>query len=278
VVEDLADELKEAGYSMEGGMGRGRGSPLDADVLFYMKLAENYSLPVRKTIVDKKGSLHPHSHSPWEIGSPYHDVDVWTSFGKIMPGITQIWKKREGKGRGKVEGVPDCLIAVDSSGSMINPRKSLSYAVLGAACAADAYLRNDSRVAVYNFSDAPMGGKEVLDYTKKREMIYRSLCKYFGGGTALDLEDLIPLVQRSKNLDLFVITDMKITNLETLIGYFAQINNRITAVHIGENPYTARFEKAAESKKNISLFAVKRKEDIPNIVLGKIKEYFRETF
>ena len=278
VVEDLADELKEAGYSMEGGMGRGRGSPLDADILFYMKLAESYSLPVRKTIVEKRGSLHPHSHSPWEVGSPYHDVDVWTSFGKIMPGITQIWKKREGKGRGKVEGVPDCLIAVDSSGSMINPRKTLSYAVLGAACAADAYLRNDSRVAVYNFSDAPMGGKEVLDYTKKREMIYRSLCKYFGGGTALDLEDLIPLVQSRKNLDLFVITDMKITNLETLIGYFAQINNRITAVHIGENPYTSRFEKAAENKKNISLFAVKRKEDIPNIVLGKIKEYFRETF
>jgi uncharacterized protein with von Willebrand factor type A (vWA) domain len=161
---------------------------------------------------------------------------------------------------------------------MINPRKTLSYAVLGAACAADAYLRNDSRVAVYNFSDAPMGGKEVLDYTKKREMIYRSLCKYFGGGTALDLEDLIPLVQSRKNLDLFVITDMKITNLETLIGYFAQINNRITAVHIGENPYSSRFEKAAENKKNISLFAVKRKEDIPNIVLGKIKEYFRETF
>src|SRR4030042_868318 len=48
VVEDLADELKEAGYSMEGGMGRGRGSPLDADVLFYMKLAESYSLTVRK--------------------------------------------------------------------------------------------------------------------------------------------------------------------------------------------------------------------------------------
>ena len=277
VVEDLVDELKEAGYSMEGGMGRGRGTPLDADVLFYMKLAESYSLPVRKTIVEKKGTLHPHSHSPWEVGSPYHDVDVWTSFGKIMPGITQIWKKREGKGRGRAEGVPDCLIAVDSSGSMINPRKTLSYAVLGAACAADAYLRNDSRVAVYNFSDAPMGGKEIVDYTKRREMIYRSFCKYFGGGTALDLEDLVPLVQGRKNLDLFIITDMKITNLETLIGYFSQINNRITAVHIGENPYTSRFEKAVEKKRNISLFAVKRKEDIPHIVLGKIREYFREA-
>jgi len=30
VVEDFAEELKEAGYGMEGGMGRGRGMLLDA--------------------------------------------------------------------------------------------------------------------------------------------------------------------------------------------------------------------------------------------------------
>jgi hypothetical protein len=40
VIGDFSDELKEAGYGTEGGMGRGRGAPIDADVLFYMKLAE----------------------------------------------------------------------------------------------------------------------------------------------------------------------------------------------------------------------------------------------
>ncbi len=274
VVEDFSDELKEAGYGMEGGMGRGKGNPLDADVLFYMKLAENFSIPLRKFPMEKKGALHPYSHSPWEIGSPFQDVDLWTSFGKIMPGITQIWTKREGKGRGKIEATPDCLIAVDSSGSMINPRKSISYAVLGAACAANAYVQNGSKVAVYNFSDAPMGGKEVLNYTDRREDIYRVLCRYFGGGTALELEDLMPLIRGKKNLDLFIITDMKITNLEALIGFFGQIQNRVTAVHIGDNPYAARFEKAVEKRKNISIYTVKRKEDIPHIVLGKIKDYF----
>src|SRR4030067_3179265 len=119
-----------------------------------------------------------------------------------MPGITQIWKKREGKGRKKMEGAPDCLIIIDSSGSMINPRKSLSYAVLGAACAVNAYLRNDSKVAIYNFSDAPMGGKDILDYTDNPEEIYRTLCKYFGGGTALDLEDIMHLIKGKKDLDL----------------------------------------------------------------------------
>ena len=277
IVEDFSEELKEAGYGMEGGMGRGRGAAIDADILFYMKLAESYAIPLRKVPMEKKGYLHPHSHSPWEVGSPFQDMDIWTSFGKIMPGITQIWKKREGKGKGKMEGTPDCLIAIDSSGSMINPRKNLSYAVLGGACAANAYLRNDSKVGVYNFSDAPMGGKDILNFTDHREDIYRVLCKYFGGGTALDLEDLVPLIHGRKNLDLFIITDMKITNLESLIGFFGQIQNRITAVHIGENPYAARFQRAVEKKRNISIFTVKRKEDIPHIVLGKINEYFGAT-
>lgn len=274
VVEDFSAELKEMGYGIEGGMGRGRGAPIDADVLFYMKLAENYSIPLRRIPLEEAGTLHPHSHSPWEVGSPFQDIDIWTSFGKIMPGITQIWKKKEGKGRGKIEGAPDCLIIIDSSGSMINPRKNLSYAVLGAACVTNAYLRNDSKVAVYNFSDAPMGGRDVLDYTANREEVYRVLCKYFGGGTALDLEDIMPMIKRKKELDLFIITDMKITNLETLIGFFGKIQNRITAVHIGENPYAARFEKAVEKRKNINIFTVKKKEDIPHIVLGSIREYF----
>ncbi len=274
VVEDFSAELKEIGYGMEGGMGRGRGAPIDADILFYMKLAENYSIPLKKIPLEETGTLHPHSHAPWEVGSPFQDIDIWTSFGKFMPGITQIWKKKEGKGRGKTEGTPDCLIIIDSSGSMINPRKSLSYAVLGAACVTNAYLRNHSKVAVYNFSDAPMGGREILDYTTNREEVYRTLCKYFGGGTALDLEDILPLIRKKKEIDLFIITDMKITNLETLIGFFGKIQNRITAVHIGENPYASRFEKAVEKRKNINIFTVKKKEDIPHIVLGSIREYF----
>ena len=89
------------------------------------------------------------------------------------------------------------------------------------------------------------------------------------------MDDLIPLIQGRKNLDLFIITDMKITNLETLIGYFEKIQNRITAVHIGENPYASRFEKAIGNRKNINIFTVKKKEDIPHIVLGKILEYFK---
>jgi hypothetical protein len=82
--EDFKDELKDVGYGMEGGMGRGERAPLDADLIYYMKLAENYSIPIKKVPMEKRGFLNPHSHCPWEIGRPFQDVDVWTSFGKII--------------------------------------------------------------------------------------------------------------------------------------------------------------------------------------------------
>jgi hypothetical protein len=277
IVEDFEGELKELGYGAEGGMGRGTGGLIDADVLYYMKLAENYAIPVRKMPLEKRGYMHPHSHRPWELGKPVQEIDVWTSFGKIMPGISQTWKKRFGETFGDEESTPDCIIMIDSSGSMINPRKNLSYAVLGAACAADSYLRNGARVGAYNFSDAPMGNRILLDFSSDRQEIYRVLCKYFGGGTALNLKDMDPLMKGAENPDVFLITDMKITNLGKVITYLTGIKNRITAVYIGESNYALRFSEAMGDKGNTSIFQVSRKEDIPKIVLGKIKEYFGGT-
>jgi hypothetical protein len=271
-VEDLKEELEGKGYST-GGMGRGKGNAIDANLLYYLKLAESYTLPIKKLPIEKRGYLHPHAHKPWEIGKPFADIDLWTSFGKIIPGITQIWTKREGETHGEFEGTPDCLIIIDSSGSMINPREKLSYAVLGAVCACNAYLKHEARAAVYNFSDALRGNKVVLEFSQDKERILQAICRYFGGGTALDPDDITYLLAGSNKPDIFIITDMQITNLEKLVDFFKKIENRVTAVHLGTNVHTARFKDGTETRKNISLFNVKNKEDIPKIVLGKVKEY-----
>lgn len=274
LVEDLPAELMES-FEFDGGMGLSFvHSSADADVLFYMRLAENYSLPLNKRPADKSGTFYPFSHSPWELGKPFLDIDPWTSLGKIMPGLTQIWERREGDIFGNEEGTPNCIIMIDSSGSMVNPKEYLSQAVLGAACAADAYLRNDAMVAVYNFSDANAGQTEILPYTRQRARVYQTLCHYFAGGTRLDIED-IEILQDPSKPDIFIITDMKITNLNDFIDYLDGLQNRVTAVHIGDSDYAERFKQSVRSRKNISIHFVQRKEDIPKIVLGKIGEYFR---
>jgi hypothetical protein len=122
----------------------------------------------------------------WEAGSRYRCLD---EFRDNSPGISQTWQRKEGETHGVEDGTPDFLILIDSSGSMANPCDELSYAVLGAGCAADAYLRRHRQVAVYNFSDATQGGLERLDFTEDRDAIYRTLCRHFGGGTELALED-----------------------------------------------------------------------------------------
>jgi hypothetical protein len=272
IFHDFEEEISRALQRQGQKMGRGRGLPLDADTLYYMKLAENYFLPIRKRPMQKSGSLYPHHHVPWEIGKPFQDIDPWTSFGKIMPGITQMWQRRGGDVFGQEEGTPDCLTIIDSSGSMIDPSKHLSYAVLGAACVCDTYLRNDAKVAVYNFSDTRAGDLKILPYSNNRHAIYGALCHYFGGGTSLSVED-IEVLQTQHVPDIFLITDMQITNSEALIQYFNDCKNRITAVHIGKNKYTEAFRRSMALRPNIGIYAVEKAEDIPRIVLGKVREY-----
>jgi len=89
----------------------------------------------------------------------------------------------------------------------------------------------------------------------------------------LDLDDITSLLSVADNPDIFIITDMQITNLEKLIDFFKRIENRVTAVHLGHNVHSARFKDGMQKKRNISLFNVKNKEDIPKIILGKVKEY-----
>lgn len=287
LVNDFKEELEETGYLGQD-IGRGRGQESMANILYYMKLAQNYTLSLKKLPQKKSGSIYPHSHSPWEIEKPYYDIDIWTSFGKFLPGLTQVWNRKEGEILYLEEMVPNCLIVIDSSGSMTDPRRSLSYAVLGAACACEAYLKCGSEIAIYNFSDAEVGGKYLLPFTKDRMAIYRSLCKYFGGGTYLKPSDIQALssgeaystgqVFKESDMDIFFITDMKISNFSEVVNYFNNIKNRITAVHIGESTYSQRFALSVSNKTNISLYHVDKKEDIPKIVLGKVKEYLHQMF
>ncbi len=272
ILEDLQNELEIPGREAALGMGRGAGNPTDANRLYYMKLAENYALPLRKMVMRDSGNLHPHSHRPWEVCQPVRDLDPWSSFGKYLPGITQVWERREGLIYGKKQKTPNCLVIIDSSGSMVDPRTQLSYAVLGGGCAADAYLRHDASVAVYNFSDAPAGSREYMPFARSRELIYKVLCRYFGGGTALNLGEITSIAQENET-DIFLITDMQITNLDQTISRFSQLKNRVTAVHVGKKSGALRFIKASVKNHNISVFGVNGADDIPRIVLGSVRSY-----
>jgi hypothetical protein len=272
VFQDIQKEISKVRGENGQAIGLGKGDGHCADRLFYMKLARNYALPVRQRPLEKSGSLYPHHHVPWEAGKPFYDIDPWKSLGKIMSGLSKSWHLVEGEIYGHEYGIPDCMVIIDSSGSMADPRKEISHAVLGAACAVDAYLRNEARVAVYNFSDATAGDELILPYTRSRIKIYEALCRYFGGGTQLLLKK-IQSIQTNRLPDIFLITDMQITNLTILVQYFYECKNRITAVHIGKNKYTDAFQQRMAMQKNVRIYGVENRQDIPRIVLGSVREY-----
>jgi hypothetical protein len=148
--------------------------------------------------------------------------------------------------------------------------------VLGASCATEAYLRREAQVALYNFSDAHRDGKTLLPFTDNRQTLYRGLCTYHGGGTSLrlrDLEDLRRTASRGAP-DLLVITDMQIANLEDVIDYLQGVDGRITVIHIGENRATDHFRRAMQQHPRLYIFQVLDTQDIPNIVLGQMHQYF----
>ena len=92
-IRDFEDEISEAIQPASQGSDSASVGSMNTNILYYMKLAENYALPIRKVPTESSGATYPDHHISWEAGLPYQDIDLWTSFGKFMPGITQTWRR-----------------------------------------------------------------------------------------------------------------------------------------------------------------------------------------
>ena len=68
---------------------------------------------------------------------------------------------------------------------------------------------------------------------------------------------------------------MQITNLDALMQFLIQKENRVTAVHVAQNRDAQRFRQRAAAADHICVYAVERTEDIPDIVLSEVKTRFQ---
>lgn len=266
------DELEQGASGMDAGLGEGDLKRTRED--FYKLRSSKYSIPVESIKLEASGSMFPESHSSWEVGDPAGDIDFWSSYGRVLPGITQKWNRSEGQTHGQTEKTPDCLIVIDSSGSMTDPEKDISKAVLGAGAAADAYLKRGSSVAVYNFSDANSGSEMTVDFTTNRDDVYEGLCSYYGGGTVLNYESLDRFLEGRDDVDIFMITDMEIANRKSVMDYLSDFDGRLTAVYVRRGAGAAEFESVMSKQDNTVVYEVDGEADIAKIIVGKIKRDF----
>jgi len=135
----------------------------------------------------------PEGLEPWDLGGSIDEIDwlqsVLTS-PRVVPGITtvqRVWGTMEGA---EPRRLPlDLDIYVDSSGSMANPQRQLSYPALAGAIICLSALRAGARVQATLWS----GAHQVLKtegFVRDEQKILTVLTGHLGGGTAFPIHVL----------------------------------------------------------------------------------------
>ncbi|NWF53125.1 MAG: VWA domain-containing protein [Nitrospirae bacterium] len=259
----------------ETGVGHSRKSLLKdlekPDISWYKTMAQRYAIYIEA--FSKRGSLYPHELKDFELDDNLDTYSPIESLGKILPGLAKRYNMEEFEGYGELS-LPDALIIIDSSGSMRDPDKDISYAVLGAFSIARNYLEHGSIVGVINFSDSNL----ELEPTWERDEVYRMLKMYQGGGTTLHLGQLgkfLAKVVNREKIDYIMITDAGIDNIISVVDYLSKLKGRITIIWIKSDVKGyERFENAYKLLKkglssSVTFVEIEDEKDIPHIIVGK---------
>jgi len=206
----------------------------EGDIEWYRIKSATYNMKIKPPLTNKDGGEYPNEHRKFELDDEIKDFDPFTSpGGKCIPGLAYKWVRDTNFNTYAIaRKINNAIIYIDSSKSMLDPIKENSPAVLAGFVAARAYLLNNSKVGVINFSDETY----VLEFTDRCYEIYKQLIKYQGGNTRINLEKLFNFKNKSKqlenkNIDHIVITDTKIENINGVLSYFDE------SVKLGDRVY-----------------------------------------
>lgn len=232
-----------------------------ADMVVYDALSEKYSLKIEEIPLKSNGGAYPKGYSSWGLGDSLGDVDPFTSYGVIVPGISKKVERGGMKTFGTLKGIPCLLLLLDDSGSMPKPYEVISPAVLASFVVSKSYIRRDSKVAPLRFSDRTT----KVGFLRDEMSVLNELLKFKDGGdTKIDLDVVEEVVAgRDKSLlDAVIITDSKIENRSKAIDYFSRYNHAFM------------FEIGKEGKMTIEngviVYPIGNGENISDIVIGKV--------
>jgi hypothetical protein len=175
---------------------RAAGIPLDdheAAVRYYRERALPHLVPFPTRRSPPGHERLPEGLEPWDLGHPLDELDWLQSVlvsPHVIPGATTVQRVYGTSPGREPERQPlDLDLYVDSSGSMVNPQRLLSFPALAGAIIALSALRAGARVQATLWS-----GKHELrssgGFVRDETAILRVLTGYFGGGTAFPIHRL----------------------------------------------------------------------------------------
>lgn len=160
---------------------------------YYRERALPYLIKFPSKITPESTDPLPEGLEPWNIGSSLEDVDwIESVFASphIVPGMTtlqRVWGTSPGY---EPKRNPlDLDLYVDSSASMLNPQKHISYLTLAGAIVAMSALRAGSRVQTTLWS----GHKQFITtkgFVSDEKTILAVLTGFIGGATAFPIHIL----------------------------------------------------------------------------------------
>lgn len=224
--------LEEATRSMPGGQTRqpfeygeilrAAGVTLsdhDIAVSYYREKAAPHLIrfPARR----KPASLDPlpEGIEPWQMGESFDTIDWLQTImqsPRIVPGMTtvqRVWGESQGA---EPASVPLNLdVFIDSSGSMPNPQRFLSFPTLAGAILCLSALRAGASVKVTVWSGKNQA-TSTPGFVRDTQEVMRALISYYGGGTQFPLHELRDTYVETKRMNpthLLFISDDGITTI-----------------------------------------------------------------
>jgi len=259
--EEIKEFIQEHGHKFESGSLPGGAYNNDpetfADRFFYESLAQKQKIRIKKTHLISSNGAYPTSLDKFNFSDSLVDFDPFSSMGtKIIPGVSNKWVRETISSYGQLEKTPDLCLLLDDSGSMPDPRKQISNAVISSLVIAREYTKNNSLVQVTLFSDRTKSFDSSKDYNK----IASHLLNYKNGSdTLISLEE----VPRKEGADYVLITDGQIGNRGDVVGFLNEHANRAYFITIGNYA-----EPSVEGR--IKYLFVSDAGDISKIVLDDI--------
>jgi len=242
----------------------------EPDIEWYKVRAMNYTIYIKP--LKKTGSLYPSEIKDFEIEDGIDSYNPIESYGKLIPGIAKRYTFEDFEGF-DYKSVKNAVIIIDSSGSMRNPDKKISYAVLGAFAIAKSYIESGASVGVINFSNRNI---ELLP--TKTDDVFRYIKIYQGGGTTLNVKQLEEYVRIVGDADYILITDAGLQNISEVLKFFSDFKYGLTLIWIKSDvkdmdEFRKNFE-MFKKLRNVNIIEVEREEDIPRIAITSVVDRY----
>ncbi|CAN5345559.1 hypothetical protein BH11PSE11_BH11PSE11_33050 [soil metagenome] len=168
-------------------------SDAEIAIRYYRERALPHLIPFPTRPLPESSELQMEGLEPWDIGDPLDEVDWLQTViqsPRPIPGLTTV-RRVYGRELGKEKDrLPiDLDLYVDSSGSMPDPQRQISYLTLAGAVIALSALRAGSNVQVTLWS----GKNQVIEtngFVRDEADILRVLTGFFGGATCFPIHKM----------------------------------------------------------------------------------------